>query len=113
MDEDIDDEEIILLTNEFPHYATFFSCQPGQSSYSCDILNNGIWTHHLVKALNGEVPEVLYENKYITDILLKEYLSNRVSDYAKKELGFDQNPKAILDSSHENVIVEIKLEKAE
>ena len=107
---DINDEEIILLTNEFPYYATFFSCQPGQSSYSCDILNNGIWTHHLVKALSGDAPEGLYENKYITDISLKEYLSSSVSEYAKKELGFDQNPKAILDSSHENVIAEIKKE---
>lgn len=110
---DIDDAEIIMLTNEFPYYATFLSCQPGQSSYSSDILNNGIWTHHLVKAINGDEPEVLYENKYITDISLMEYLSNRVADYTKKELGFDQNPRAILDSSYENVIAEIKKENVQ
>lgn len=110
---DIDDEEISLLINDFPYYATFLSCQPGQSSYSCDLLNNGIWTHHLVKAISGDVPEVLYENKYVTDVLLMEYLSSSVAEYTKKELGFNQNPRAILDSSHENVIVEVKLEKAE
>lgn len=108
---DIDDTDMVMLTNEFPYYATFLSCQPGQSSYSSDILNNGIWTHHLVKAINGDEPEVLYENRYITDISLMEYLSNRVAEYTKKELGFDQNPKAILDSSYENVIAEIKKEK--
>ncbi len=107
---DINDEELKLLTNEFPYYATFLSCQPGQSSYSSDILNNGIWTHHLVKAISGDVPEVLRSNKYITDRLLNDYLSSSVSIYAKKELGYNQNPKAILDSSHENVIVEIKNE---
>lgn len=110
---DIDGEEISLLINDFPYYATFLSCQPGQSSYSCDLLNNGIWTHHLVKAISGNVPEVLYENKYVTDVLLMEYLSSSVAEYTKRELGFNQNPRAILDSSHENVIVEVKLEKAE
>lgn len=110
---DIDDEEISVLISDFPYYATFLSCQPGQSSYSCDHLNNGIWTHHLVKAISGDVPEVLYENKYVTDVSLMEYLSSSVAEYTKKELGFNQNPRAILDSSHENVIVEIKSEKAE
>lgn len=104
----IDDEEISMFINEFPYYATFLSCQPGQSSYSCDNLNNGIWTHHLVNAINGKVPQILSNNRYITDISLKEYLSNEVSKYAKEVLGFDQNPKAILDSSLENVVVEIK-----
>lgn len=107
---DINDEELKLLTNEFPYYAIFLSCQPGQSSYSSDILNNGIWTHHLVKAISGDISEVIYSNKYITDRLLQDYLSNRVYIYTKEELGYDQNPKAILDSSYENVIVEIKNE---
>lgn len=104
----INDDEILILTNEFPHFATFLSCQPGQSSYSSDVLNNGIWTHHLVKAINGDVSEVLLNNKYITDKLLRDYLSSSVSKYTKEELGYNQNPKAILDSSYENIIAEIK-----
>lgn len=104
---DINDEELVLLTNEFPYYATFLSCQPGQSSYSSDLLNNGIWTHHLVKAISGVVSEVLRNNKYITDRLLRDYLSSSVSRYTKEELGYNQNPKAILDSSYENIIAEI------
>ena len=105
---DINDEEFLLLKNEFPYYATFLSCLPGQSSYSSDVLNNGIWTHHLVKAISGEVPEVIHNDKYITDTLLKDYLSSSVALYTKNELGYDQNPKAILDSSCENVIVELE-----
>jgi len=107
---DIDDEEIKMLNNDFPYYATFLSCQPGQSSYSSDVLNNGIWTHHLVKAINGEEPEVLCKDKYITDISLMSYLSSSVAAYTKQELGLEQNPKAILDSSFVNVITEIKKE---
>lgn len=105
---DINDEELELLISEFPYYATFLSCQPGQSSYSSDTLNNGIWTHHLVKAISGDVSEALRSNKYITDRLLKDYLSGSVSIYTKEELGYNQNPKAILDSSYENIIAEIK-----
>lgn len=75
-----------------------------------DILNNGIWTHHLVKAISGDVPEVLRGNKYITDGLLNDYLSISVPIYAKEERGYNQNTKAILDLSHENVIAEIKNE---
>lgn len=100
-------EELELLTSEFPYYATFLSCQPGESSYSSDILNNGIWTYHLVEAISGNIPEVMRSNKYITDILLKEYLSSSVPIYTKKELGKDQHPKAILDSNYENIIAEM------
>jgi len=110
---DINDEELILLTNEFPYYATFLSCNTGQKSYSSDILKNGIWTHHLVKAIRGDVPEVIKGNRYVTDTLLKNYLSTSVAQYTKKELGYDQHPKAILDSSNENVIVEVGLENVE
>lgn len=110
---DINDEELILLTNDFPCYATFLSCQPGQSSYSSDILKNGIWTHHLVNALSCNVSEAIYKNKYVTDRLLQDYLSKSVTKYTKEELKYDQNPKAILDSSNENVIVEIIPEEIE
>lgn len=101
------DEELVLVVNEFPYYALFLSCQLGQSSYSSDILMNGIWTHHLLKGISGKVSECLYSNKYVTDRLLNDYLSASVPKYVKEELGYNQNPKAILDSSRENVILEI------
>lgn len=104
----IDEEELIILSQDFPTYSTFLSCHTGQSSYSSDTLQNGIWTYHLVKAMNGRVPEVIQNNNYITDRLLRDYLSNSVAEYAMRELKKEQNPKAILDSSYENVILELK-----
>jgi len=104
----INDEEFILLTNDFPNYSIFLSCHPGQKSYSSDKLKNGIWTYHLVKAISGTIDEAIHSNKYITDRTLNDYLSNTVSTYTKEELGYDQYPKAILDSSHENIIIEIR-----
>lgn len=109
----INDEELILLSNGFPNYAIFLSCQSGQSSYSSDVLKNGIWTHHLVKAIKGDVQEVIHSGNFVTDLLLRDYLSTSVAKYTKDELGKDQNPKAILDSSYENIIAEIKVENIE
>lgn len=100
----INEEELLLLSNDFPYYATFLSCQSGQSSYSSDSLKNGIWTHHLVESISGNIPEVIKANKYITDRLLGDYLSTSVAKYTMNELGKHQNPKTILDSSYENVI---------
>lgn len=92
------------MTNDFPYYGTFLSCQPGQSSYSSDVLMNGVWTYHLVNAIGGNVPEVIRNDRYITDRLLMDYLSKTVAQYIKEELNYIQNPRAILDSSNENVI---------
>ncbi|MHC5201370.1 sacsin N-terminal ATP-binding-like domain-containing protein [Myroides sp. LJL119] len=100
----INDEELVLLSNDFPHYATFLSCQSGQSSYSSDNLKNGIWTYHLVEGISGNIPKVIKANKYITDRLLSDYLSINVAEYTMNELGKHQNPKTIFDSSFENVI---------
>ena len=105
----INDEELLLLSNDFPHYATFLSCQSGQSSYSSDNLKNGIWTYHLVEGIRGSIPEVIKANKYITDRLLSDYLSASVAEYTMTELGKHQNPKAIIDSSYENIIVDIPI----
>ncbi|WP_298938868.1 RNA-binding domain-containing protein, partial [uncultured Dysgonomonas sp.] len=91
---DINDEELIMLSHDFPYYAMFLSCQPGQSSYSSDDLQNGIWTHHLVEALGGGVKEVIKSGKYITDRLLSDYLSSNVAAYTKMKLTYGQNPRA-------------------
>ena len=107
----INEEEFRIISSEFKNYSIFLSCNPGQSSYSCDELENGIWTYFLIKAItesNDEVIYKVYERKYITDRKLADYLSNHVSNYAKKKYNWDQNPKVIIDSSYENVITEIK-----
>lgn len=104
----LDEEELMILSQEFPNYSTFLSCHAGQSSYSSDDLENGIWTYHLVDALSGNVPQVMYSQKYITDVLLRDYLSTSVAQFAMKDDGKLQNPKAILDASFPTIINEIK-----
>jgi hypothetical protein len=105
----IDGNEIQLQISEHNYLASYFSCQPGQSSYSCDKLQQGIWTFYLTEAIGGGVPEVIESNKYITDRSLTDYLKKNVAKYAKEKLGKEQNPKSILDTDSENVIIELKI----
>ncbi|WP_370980069.1 sacsin N-terminal ATP-binding-like domain-containing protein [Agaribacterium sp. ZY112] len=104
---DLDGDDFQLFKSDHPHFATFLSCQPGQSSYSCDELRHGIWTYFLHEALSGRETEVIKSSKYITDRKLSDYLTKCVSFYAKDRHDFEQNPKAILDSTCENVLVEL------
>ncbi|HGW6210469.1 TPA: caspase family protein [Enterococcus faecalis] len=103
---DLQYEEFEILMHEFPYYATFLSCQVGESSFSSDSLEHGIWTYHLIEALNGNQKEILRNGKVLTDSDLQQYLSYYVPDYTSKELNRVQHPKSILDSQYENVITE-------
>lgn len=103
----IDVDEIKLILSESNYLASYFSCQPGQSSYSCDNLKQGIWTYHLSQAMKGEKPEAILSEKYLTDRSLSDYLAKSVTLYVKDELGYVQNPKSIIDSDSENVLLEV------
>lgn len=93
--------------NENFYLATFFSCQAGQSSYSCNNLSHGIWTFHLINAINGNIPSVIKKEKIITDRSLVDYLGSEVSKYVKDNLGYEQNPKAVLESDSEFIIAKV------
>lgn len=103
----IDYSDLELKKNDNLYCAAFFSCQAGQSSYSCDDLAHGIWTYHLINAINGNVDSVIKRDKLITDRVLVDYLSIEVSKYVKEKLGYDQNPKAVLDSDSEFMIAKL------
>tara|TARA_R110000851_G_scaffold333191_1_gene511484 strand:- start:256 stop:840 length:585 start_codon:yes stop_codon:yes gene_type:complete len=103
----IDVDEIKIILSDSNYLASYFSCQPGQSSYSCDNLKQGIWTYHLSQAMKGEKPDAVLSKKYVTDRSLSDYLAKSVTTYVKDELGYVQNPKSILDADSENVLVQI------
>jgi len=104
----LDETEFNLQNNDNLYSATFLSCQAGQSSYSCNSLSHGIWTYHLVEAINGHIPSIIRNGKYLTDRSLVDYLADAVHKYAKNNLGYNQNPKAILDADSEFVLAEVK-----
>lgn len=104
---DINDDELVIYTNENPNYSIFLSCLTGQSSYSSDILRNGVWTYHLINALSGLEKSAMVKENYITDRSLSNYLSNSVSSYAEPGWIYNQTPRSIIESTHENIILEM------
>jgi hypothetical protein len=104
---DINDDELVIYTNENPNYSIFLSCLTGQSSYSSDILMNGVWTYHLINALSGKEKSAIVNGNYITDRSLSNYLSDSVSNYTEPGWKYTQIPRSIIESSHENIILEM------
>lgn len=104
---DINSDELVIYTNENPNYSIFLSCLTGQSSYSSDILMNGVWTYHLINALSGKEKSAIVNRNYITDRSLSNYLSDSVSNYTEPGWKYTQIPRSIIESSHENIIFEM------
>lgn len=104
---DINDDELVVYANENPNYSIFLSCLTGQSSYSSDNLMNGVWTYHLINALSGKEERAIVNRSYITDRSLSNYLTNSVSQYTEPGWKYNQIPRSIIESSHENIILEM------
>lgn len=100
-------EEFKVIEGETSHYATFLSCSTGQSSYSCDDLQQGVWTYHLCEAFSRSLESVIVNESYVTDISLSKHLSRAVEKYVTEKLSYKQSPRAILNSSDETILVKI------
>ena len=66
----LNQKELDILVKQSKYCATFFSCSPGEKSYSDDNLQQGIWTYHLIKAIKGEEKSILTNDKFIIDASL-------------------------------------------
>ena len=62
----------------------FSACKTSESSYSAASLKHGIWTHHLIEALNGDAPLALENGHRLTAISLQNYLSIAVPRTLRK-----------------------------
>lgn len=56
----------------------FASSETSQYSYSSSSLKHGIWTYHVIQALNGDAPQALEEGRYLTAATLQDYLRRAV-----------------------------------
>lgn len=68
---------------------------------------NGVWTYHLINALSGKEERAIVNRSYITDRSLSNYLTNSVSQYTEPGWKYNQIPRSIIESSHENIILEM------
>jgi len=90
-------------------YALFCSCSPGEKSFPSEKLKHGIWTWHLIEALKGKVPAAIFNDVFITDTSLQNYLSKSVPEFITKEtlIKTTQKPFAEVSSSNTFIIREL------
>lgn len=106
----IEVKELDFLMRQSEYCGIYISCSPGEKSYSDDNLQHGIWTYHLLEALKGKEKKLLVDNKYITDVSLRDYLRRCVPKFIseKTDIKNSQTPIANLLSSNSFIIHEVK-----
>lgn len=73
----LNDDELEEFFRDSEFYVCFSSCKMDETSYSHSSLQHGIWTHHLVEALNGRA-KLAISNGIVTSSLLQDYLAKEV-----------------------------------
>ncbi len=98
---DMNPVEFDTLVRTSHQSGIFFACSPHEKAYPSQILQHGIWTYHLLKALNGEAEDAIHRDRWVTGDSLKNYLAAAVPDFIRKrtEIRGQQRPYAILSSN--------------
>lgn len=111
-----------LNKNEFEEFiksrdfqALFISCSPGEKSFPSKNLKHGIWTWHLLQALNGLASKALTRDEWLTDVSLRDYLRGEVEKYIREKttLTGRQRPYASINASHTFEILRFVEEETE
>ena len=98
---DMTRSEFEALVQSTDHAAVFFACSPNEKAYPSDTLKHGIWTYHLIQALQGDAEGALDRDRFITGESLKNFLTVEVPAYirANTKIQATQRPYAILSSN--------------
>ena len=98
---DLTPMEFEALVQSTDHAAAFFACSPNEKAYPSDALMHGIWTYHLMQALQGDAEGALDRDRWITGDSLKNYLALAVPAYSRENTKIQaaQRPYAILSSN--------------
>jgi hypothetical protein len=93
--------EFEALVQSTDHAAVFFACSPNEKAYPSDTLMHGIWTYHLIQALQGDAEDALDRYRFITGESLKNYLTVAVPAFIREntKIQVPQRPYAILSSN--------------
>ncbi len=98
----LDADEVEEFLDSGWYIGVFLSCSPGEKSYPARALGHGIWTHFLLRALLGEDEHALTDDRWLTDVGLRDYLRREVPRFVTRETGIrgTQTPQAILSASN-------------
>lgn len=72
------DDELRDYLSGASHCVAFAACHADEKSYSSGTFKHGIWTYHLLQALNGNAPLALKNGTMLTSNTLQNYLRNEV-----------------------------------
>jgi len=75
-------DELIYNTREEEYTIGFASCKSNQRSITTPILQNGVWSHFLIKALRGDAAGV-YEKGLLFSDNLQTYLNKTTKEWVK------------------------------
>jgi hypothetical protein len=104
------DEEFENFCNESKYHAVFASCEHDEASFSSSSLKHGIWTYHIIEALNGTNKRALERKVYLTTSSLQNYLSKEVPITLKNTFTSrkNQTPKLWGNLSREFILADFK-----
>lgn len=104
------DVEFENFCNESKYHVVFASCHHDESSFSSSSLKHGIWTHHIIEALNGSNKRALERKVYLTTSSLQNYLSKEVPLTLKNTFTSrkNQTPRLWGNLSREFIITDFK-----
>lgn len=90
-------EEFEAFSKSAEYMTAFFACKPTEKSWSSPAVKHGIWTYHLELALRGEAPEAVYNDKFITNTSLQNYLLAAVKKFVREKMktATHQTPYAV------------------
>jgi hypothetical protein len=95
---DLDPAEFSKLLRSAAFSAVFLSCRAGEQSYPDRDLGHGVWTHYLLRALNGDAPEAIGPGGIVTNATLQDYLRQEVPRHVANHprIRATQTPEAIV-----------------
>lgn len=71
-------DELRMVDRDSDVAVSFASCNHGEESFPYPAERHGCWTYHLLRALRGEEPALLFDGEIIKAIPLQEHLASEV-----------------------------------
>lgn len=104
------DEEFQNFCKESQYHVVFASCHHDESSFSSSSLKHGIWTYHIIEALNASNKRALERRVYLTTSSLQNFLSKEVPLTLKNTFTSrkNQTPRLWGNLSREFIIADFK-----
>lgn len=99
--------ELMDVTRSASRLLCFTACQANESARWSDEHQHGIFTHHVLKAMGGLVPQTLNKGRFLDPYLLYGYLRNTVPEEVASSLGGSQNPSLYGSFSGQNHLLDV------